>query len=304
MNNIELGTQYIKDNEDRICYFYVCLGHKNKLYGLYLATFGGNPIWTDADGRTVYSIQEEDLIKQHLFHLSADFAEAIQKAKGIVGNYALHTVQGIQNPYDFKTPEELERERRFRVCKDDVFFFARMSRRWDSNSIDRQREDFEVALSKDEDFKSHSHKLKRKLYKRAKNRVIVDTKNSWKFDIIENAKKSKYMGDIGEKVTKTLVCTGAKSFQNQWNGWTNMMFFKDEDGNVVNYFGSKDFVMYTDDDKDIWVEKGDTVVIEFKVKQHFQYKPATLQDRPRYKNFSIKQTKMERPKLLEIIKSA
>ena len=42
MNNIELGTQYIKDNEDRICYFYVCLGHKHKMYGLYLATFGGN----------------------------------------------------------------------------------------------------------------------------------------------------------------------------------------------------------------------------------------------------------------------
>ena len=67
------------------------------------------------------------------------------------------------------------------------------------------------------------------------------------------------MGKIGEKVTKTLVCTGADSKSMEW--LDKMFFFKDEDGNVVNYFGSKDFVI--DDHKDIWVEKGDTVVIEF-----------------------------------------
>ena len=48
-----------------------------------------------------------------------------------------------------------------------------MSRRW---ILILLKDKEKILLAQDEDFKSHAINLKEKLYKRAKNRVIVDTK--------------------------------------------------------------------------------------------------------------------------------
>ena len=249
MNNIHAAKSFIEDT-DGVSYFFIGLGKESKLYSLYCRY---NKIyWSkDALGRP---IPRSDLATEHLCNLAIDYDGASDKAKSFCKEQ--------------------------RVLK-SLIIDSKAKRQ---NPYDYRTPE-EIATEKAEKIRYEKIKGDRWWIRRMADRHFP----SWRSVMIQEAKVSKFVGEVGDKLSDLeVVCVNLTGYATQW-GYTNIYTFKDEHGNFFIYRGSVDLA-----DKWVKVRKGHRVTLDGKIKEHKRYNP---------KNFdvlSIKQTRLERVKIKEI----
>ena len=291
MNNLEVAKSFLRDCRT-ISSIFVGLGEGEKLFSLY--SNWSDVIWgKDPLGRP---IPQSVYRTTHLLNLAIDFEEANEKAKKLCKEFSVSNCLHLtkeptrQNPYEYRTEEEIRAEKewteRWEKIRVDVSWASRMAQRWDSRLQHQIKEDFETALS--EFSMNESDKWKKICFKKAK--AVTMKMKGWRLDAIKEAQKSKFFGNIGEKVELELTHTRFAGYHSQF-GYVNIYTFIDKAGNVFIYKGTKVL-----DYKWNNVKRGDKVTITGFVKEHTKYAPKS------FEKCVLKQTRLQRVKVLNLTK--
>jgi hypothetical protein len=218
-----------------------------------------------------------------------------------------------QNPYDFRTPEEIAEEKaekiRYEKTIDDIRWVYRMSNRFVSEDKYNLRSTFDIALESklsimSDDLMNYKeknllakklkqqklHKHKRKYFQKAK-QISLTVKN-WKPKAVQQAKKTNFVGSVGDKLEVELTVQKITGYSTHWN-YVNIYTMVDNDGNIFVYKGSTDLA---DRNRSVWkapVKEGHKIIVSGKVKEHSKYRPRN------FEKLCIKQTRLERIKVLK-----
>ena len=151
MNNLEMAKGFV-EGCDSITSLFVGLGKEDKLYSLYANW--KETVWGKAEGGI--PIARVQYKTQHLVNLAIDFGNAQEKAKAfckeqrVINGLYLAKEPSKQNPYDFRTPEEIAEEKsekiRYEKIKDDIKWVRKMSNRFSWDSKHSLRGLFNIAL--------------------------------------------------------------------------------------------------------------------------------------------------------------
>ena len=134
------------------------------------------------------------------------------------------------------------------------------------------------------------HKNKRELFQQAK--IISLVTKGWRGKAIQQAKKTNFVGNVGDKVEVELTVNKITGYSTQWN-YVNIYTMSDNDGNIFVYKGSADLA---DKNRLVWnspVKENHKIVVTGKVKEHNKYRPMN------FEKLCIKQTRLERIKVLK-----
>ena len=300
---------------DTITTLFVGLGKQDKLYSLYANW--KETVWGKTEsGVPIARVQYKT---QHLVNLAIDFAEAQEKAKVFcksnrcINLLYLAKEPSKQNPYDFRTPEEIAEEKaekiRYEKTIDDIRWVYRMSNRFVSDDKYNLRSTFDIALESklsimSDDLMNYKeknllakklkqqklHKHKRKYFQKAK-QISLTVKN-WKPKAVQQAKKTNFVGSVGDKLEVELTVQKITGYSTHWN-YVNIYTMVDNDGNIFVYKGSTDLA---DRNRSVWkapVKEGHKIIVSGKVKEHSKYRPRN------FEKLCIKQTRLERIKVLK-----
>lgn len=252
MNNLEVAKSFLRDCRT-ISSIFVGLGEGEKLFSLY--SNWSDVIWgKDPLGRP---IPQSVYRTTHLLNLAIDFEEANEKAKKLCKEFSVSNCLHLtkeptrQNPYEYRTEEEIRAEKEW-------------TERW-------------------EKIRGDIFWIKRMSERKAE-------RKNWKLDAIKEAQKSKFFGNIGEKVELELTHTRFAGYHSQF-GYVNIYTFIDKAGNVFIYKGTKVL-----DYKWNNVKRGDKVTITGFVKEHTKYAPKS------FEKCVLKQTRLQRVKVLNLTK--
>ena len=314
MNNLQMAKDFI-EGCDTITSLFVGLGKQDKLYSLYANW--KETVWGKTEsGVPIARVQYRT---QHLVNLAIDFAEAQEKAKvfckaeRVINGLYLAKEPSKQNPYDFRTPEEIAEEKaekiRYEKTIDDIRWVYRMSNRFVSDDKYNLRSTFDIALESklsimSDDFMNNKeknllanklkqqklHKHKRKYFQKAK-QISLTLKN-WKPKAVQQAKKTNFVGSVGEKLEVELTVQKITGYSTHWN-YVNIYTMVDNDGNIFVYKGSTDLA---DSNRSVWkapVKEGHKIIVSGKVKEHNKYRPRN------FEKLCFKQTRLERIKVLK-----
>jgi hypothetical protein len=314
MNNLQMAKDFI-EGCDTITSLFVGLGKQDKLYSLYANW--KETVWGKTEsGVPIARVQYKT---QHLVNLAIDFAEAQEKAKVFcksnrcINLLYLAKEPSKQNPYDFRTPEEIAEEKaekiRYEKTIDDIRWVRRMSDRFVWEDKHKLRGTFDIALEnklsvmsdslmnyKEKKFLANKlkqqklHKSKRKHFQKAK-QISLTVKN-WKPKAIQQAKKTNFVGSVGEKLEVELTVQKITGYSTHWN-YVNIYTMVDNDGNIFVYKGSADLA---DKSRSVWkapVKEGHKIIVSGKVKEHNKYRPRN------FEKLCFKQTRLERIKVLK-----
>ena len=314
MNNLEMAKGFV-EGCDSITSLFVGLGKEDKLYSLYANW--KETVWGKAEGGI--PIARVQYKTQHLVNLAIDFENAQEKAKAfckaqrVINGLYLAKEPSKQNPYDFRTPEEIAEEKtekiRYEKIKDDIKWVRKMSNRfsWDSNhslrglfnialenkllvSLDKNMNVKEKKFLANKLKQQNLHKNKRELFQQAK--IISLVTKGWRGKAIQQAKKTNFVGNVGDKVEVELTVNKITGYSTQWN-YVNIYTMSDNDGNIFVYKGSADLA---DKNRSVWnapVKENHKIVVTGKVKEHNKYRPMN------FEKLFIKQTRLERIKVLK-----
>jgi len=314
MNNLEMAKGFV-EGCDTITSLFVGLGKEDKLYSLYANW--KETVWGKAEGGV--PIARVEYKTQHLVNLAIDFENAQEKAKAfckkqrVINGLYLAKEPSKQNPYDFRTPEEIAEEKsekiRYEKIKDDIKWVRKMSNRFSWDSKHSLRGLFNIALEnkllvsldknmnvKEKKFLANKlkqqnlHKNKRELFQQAK--IISLVTKGWRGKAIQQAKKTNFVGNVGDKVEVELTVNKITGYSTQWN-YVNIYTMSDNDGNIFVYKGSADLA---DKNRLVWnspVKENHKIVVTGKVKEHNKYRPMN------FEKLCIKQTRLERIKVLK-----
>lgn len=294
MNDRKFAKEFVKVTK-RMSSLFVGLGHEQKLFSLYCnyteTVWGKDPL-----GRPV---PRDEFRTQHLINLAIDYNEANEKAKKFCEEMRVSKILYLtkepthQNPYEYRTEEEIKAEKIWaerwaKICG-DVTWVQKMSSRWNWNDHIKMKDLFKQALSKKYSCKTDEEK--KQLYKQAKSLPV--NLGCWRLGAIQEAKASKFVGNIGDKVELELTHTRFAGYESQF-GYVNIYTFKDEKGNIFIYKGTTDLK-----DKDYnYVEKGDTIKVTGFIKEHMKYAPKS------FDKCVLKQTRLQRLKVTEVTKQS
>ena len=314
MNNLQMAKDFIMDC-DTLTTLFVGLGKQDKLYSLYANW--KETVWGKTEsGVPIARVQYRT---QHLVNLAIDFAEAQEKAKVFcksnrcINLLYLAKEPSKQNPYDFRTPEEIAEEKaekiRYEKTIDDIRWVYRMSNRFVSEDKYNLRSNFDIALESklsimSDDLMNYKeknllakklkqqklHKHKRKYFQKAK-QISLTVKN-WKPKAVQQAKKTNFVGSVGDKLEVELTVQKITGYSTHWN-YVNIYTMVDNDGNIFVYKGSTDLA---DRNRSVWkapVKEGHKIIVSGKVKEHNKYRPRN------FEKLCIKQTRLERIKVLK-----
>jgi len=316
MNNIEMAKDFV-EGCDTITSLFVGLGKEDKVYCLYANW--KETVWGYAEGGV--PIARTHYRTHHLVNLAKDFYNAQEKAKmfcksqRVINGLYLAKEPSKQNPYDFRTAEEIAEEKsekiRYEKIKDDVAWVRRMSNRFTWESKHKLRGIFDIALEykllvsldknmnvKEKKFLANKlkqqnlHKTKREIFQKAKNTFLVT--KGWRNTAIQQAKATKFIGNVGDKVEVELTVEKITGYSTQWN-YINIYNFKDNDGNIFIYKGSTDLQDKNRSDWNSPIKEGHKIVATGKIKEHTRYSPKM------FDKLSIKQTRLERIKVLRTL---
>ena len=318
MNNLEMAKDFI-GGCDTITSLFVGLGKEDKLYSLYANW--KETVWGKAEGGV--PIARVEYKTQHLVNLAIDFDNAQEKAKvfckkqRVINGLYLAKEPSKQNPYDFRTPEEIAEEKaekiRYEKIKGDIAWVRRMGGygRIDHRLKANQLHYFQMAkMSRDKakqvlpnmnkpesnkhldakEFVKMNFEGASKLRKEAIQISIL--KKHWKDDAIKQAKKTNFVGNVGDKVEVELTVNKITGYSTQWN-YINIYTMSDNDGNIFVYRGSADLA---DKNRSVWnapVKENHKIVVTGKVKEHSKYRPRN------FEKLCIKQTRLERIKVIK-----
>ena len=314
MNNLEMAKDFI-GGCDSITSLFVGLGKEDKLYSLYANW--KETVWGKTESGV--PIARVEYRTQHLVNLAIDFDNAQDKAKDfckaqrVINGLYLAKEPSKQNPYKFRTPEEIAEEKaekiRYEKTIEDIRWVRRMSDRFSWEDKRRLRGTFDIALEnkllvsldpnmnlKEKKFLANKlkqqplHKIKRKHFQKAKN--VSLTMKGWKSKAIQQAKKTNFVGNVGDKVEVELTVNKITGYSTQWN-YINIYTMSDNDGNIFVYRGSADLA---DKNRSVWnapVKENHKIVVTGKVKEHSKYRPRN------FEKLCIKQTRLERIKVLK-----
>lgn len=304
---------------DTITSLFVGLGKQDKLYSLYANW--KETVWGKTESGV--PIARVEYRTQHLVNLAIDFAEAQEKAKvfckaeRVINGLYLAKEPSKQNPYKFRTPEEIAEEKaekiRYEKTIDDIRWVRNMGGygRIDHRLKANQLHYFQMAKMTRDNAKQvlpNMHKPESNKNLDAKQFVKMNfegasklrkqaieisvLKKHWKDDLIQQAKKTDFVGSIGDKLEVELTVNKITGYETQWN-YVNIYTMSDNDGNIFIYKGSTDLA---DKSRTIWlapVKEGHKIVVTGKVKEHNSYRPRN------FENLSIKQTRLERIKVIK-----
>ena len=215
MNNLEMAKGFV-EGCDSITSLFVGLGKEDKLYSLYANW--KETVWGKAEGGI--PIARVQYKTQHLVNLAIDFGNAQEKAKAfckeqrVINGLYLAKEPSKQNPYDFRTPEEIAEEKsekiRYEKIKDDIKWVRKMSNRFSWDSKHSLRGLFNIALEnkllvsldknmnvKEKKFLANKlkqqnlHKNKRELFQQAK--IVSLVTKGWRGKAIQQAKKTNFV---------------------------------------------------------------------------------------------------------------
>lgn len=291
MNNLQEGQDFIRLYNDQINYFFIALGVGSKMYGLY-ANFTERV-------ESVYTGKFMVVKKvQHLFHLSTDYQEAVKKSEQYTTGFkCYHSEKEHQNPYEFRSPEEISAEKRYMKVKGDLAWIRKMSYRWRNC---KHRHNYVEIVRNMHHFPSTKAKsIKRDRLSRNKWASFVPTSGSlkrqdWKLCLIKEAKASTFTHNVGDKVELDLVCTKKTGYQSFY-GYVNIINLTDKDGNIYVYKGKSE--MWTSGRQPI--KECQVVKVKCKIKCYNRYQPNYTKDRRHWENFAIKQNIIERPEVIK-----
>jgi len=314
MNNLQMAKDFT-EGCDTITSLFVGLGKQDKLYSLYANW--KETVWGKTEsGVPIARVQYRT---QHLVNLAIDFAEAQEKAKVFckanrcINLLYLAKEPSKQNPYDFRTPEEIAEEKaekiRYEKTIDDIRWVYRMSNRFVSQDKYNIKITFDIDLESklsimSDDLMNYKeknllakklkqqklHKHKRKYFKKAK-QISLTVKN-WKPKAVQQAKKTNFVGSVGDKLEVELTVQKITGYSTHWN-YVNIYTMVDNDGNIFVYKGSTDLA---DRNRSVWkapVKEGHKIIVSGKVKEHSKYRPRN------FEKLCIKQTRLERIKVLK-----
>jgi len=317
MNNLEMAKGFVQGC-DTITSLFVGLGQEDKVYCLYANW--KETVWGKTEsGVPIARVQFKT---QHLVNLSTDFINAKEKAKTfckkerVIDGLRLAEVPSKQNPYEFRTPEEIAEEKaekaRYELIRGDVSWIRSMN-----NKIDRYTQDRKKALFQESyEFKGMALQVRANIknamkselsapdfikenfekasVKRKEAILVNPVKGHWKDKLLQEAKATKFIGNVGDKVEVELTVEKITGYSTQWN-YINIYNFKDNDGNVFIYKGATDL---EDKNRTAWnspIKEGHKIVATGKIKEHTRYSPKM------FDKLSIKQTRLERIKVLRTL---
>jgi len=318
MNNLEIAKDFVKGC-DTITSLFVGLGKEDKLYSLYAnwkeTVWGKNEVGIP--------IARVEYRTQHLVNLAVDFKTAQEKAKTfckaerVINGLYLAKEPNNQNPYKFRTAEEIAEEKaekiRYEKTIDDIRWVRNMGGygRIDHRLKANQKNTFELSyelrqranqvLPNMNKSKSNKHLDAKQFVKmnfegasklRKEAIKISVLRKHWKDDIIQQAKKTDFVGSVGDKLEVELTVNKITGYETQWN-YVNIYTMSDNDGNIFIYKGSTDLA---DKSRTEWlapVKEGHKIIVTGKVKEHSKYRPKN------FEKLCIKQTRLERIKVIK-----
>jgi len=318
MNNSQMAKDFT-EGCDTITTLFVGLGKQDKLYSLYANW--KETVWGKTEsGVPIARVQYKT---QHLVNLAIDFAEAQEKAKVFcktnrcITRLYLAKEPSKQNPYDFRTPEEIAEEKaekiRYEKTIEDIRWvrrmggYGRIDHRLKANQLHyfkmakTTRDQAKQVLPNMNKLESNKHLDAKKFVKmnfegasklRKQAMEISVLKNHWKDNFIQQAKKTNFVGSVGEKLEVELTVQKITGYSTQWN-YINIYTMSDNEGNIFIYRGSADLA---DKNRSVWnapVKEGHKIIVSGKVKEHSKYRPRN------FEKLCIKQTRLERIKVLK-----